>query len=459
VSQTQPIFWHQGMFLQPHHFQQSEKYISHQIDTLKQNMAPWMWGFINLDVAEEAVQAKRIKLHAAELFLEDGTYIEIDLNAYVAERSIEGAEIDPESPTTVYLALKQESSFSSNVTKINDISEANTVKTRYFTFVNPTPTQDRYVQGEVAETHELILKLDIILDSEKEGYSEYTLIPFAQITMDGENLTLAKNFIPPCLNIQASQQLSKKISELKDELAGRAIQLKVGQAMLGSQIDNNSIRYQLSLQALSRYVPRLNHEVSTPNIQPWMIYGGLKELIGEISTFNKEINLLGENQQGESLLPDYKHTNSGECFNQARNLINQILNEISVGPQFLVNLDRNEQSFSCDIPKDFFKERADFYLIINSTEDWDTFSHSFFTTAKLSSKNTIDVLIERSLPGIGLIHSPTTPAGLPKKDGAHYVRIDVHDDEWLSVERQENLVLHWDDAPEDLMIELVILKR
>lgn len=125
----------------------------------------------------------------------------------------------------------------------------------------------------------------------------------------------------------------------------------------------------------------------------------------------------------------------------------------------MVEMARNEQNFSADIPQEFFEDRADFYLIINSRDDWEAYSQSFFTTAKLASKNTIDVLIERSLPGIGLIHSPTAPSGLPKKDHAHYVRIDIHDDEWQAVQRQQNIVLHWDEAPSDLQIELVILKR
>lgn len=459
MSQVQPIFWHHGMFLQPHHFQQSENYLSNQIDKLKQNMAPWMWGFVSLDLANESIQSKKIKLHDAEFFLEDGTYVKLDENAYLAERSIEGADIDPESPTTVYLALKHESSFTSNVTKIKDISEAADVKTRYFTFINPTPTQDRYIQGDVAETHELILKLEVVLESEKDNYAEYSLIPVTQIIMEGENYALNQEYVPPCLNMHASSRLVKKVSELRDELAGRAIQLKAGQAMLGSQIDNNSLRYRFSLQALSRYVPRLNHEVATPNIQPWQVYGGIKELIGEISTFTQDINILGENQDGVSLLPKYTHSNAGHCFNQARLLVNQLLNEISVGPQFLVELKREEQSFSCEIPEDFFKERAEFYLIVNTQENWDEINNSFFTSAKVASKNTIDVLIERSLPGIGLIHSAIAPAGLPKKEGAHYVRIDIHDDEWLSVQKHQNLVLNWDDAPEDLMLELVILKR
>jgi type VI secretion system protein ImpJ len=459
VSQSKPIFWHHGMFLQPQHFQQSEQYVNEKINVLKKHVSPWMWGFTQLDIATEALQSKKIEIQHAEFLMEDGTYINLGDNAFVSPRSIEGAEIDPESPNTIYFALKKHSGFSSNATKISNISEAADVSTRYFTFIDPTEINDLYTHGESAQVQQLTLKLDIVLESEKDKYSEYNLIPFAQIALDGERLTYVSDYIQPCLNIQGSQKLIKQITELKDELAGRAIQLKTGLAMLGSNLDINALRYRMSLQALSRYVPRLAHEVSTAQIQPWAIYGGLRELTGEISTFTNDVNLLGETNQGEKLLPNYTHLNTGQCFSNIRGLINRLLNEISVGPQFLVEMTREDQAFKADIPKDFFAEKADFYLILNSAEEWDVFSQSLFTTAKLASKNTIDVLIERSLPGIGLIHSPTAPAGLPKKDQASYVRIDIHDDEWQSIERYQSLVMHWDDAPADLNVELVILKR
>jgi len=459
MSQSQPIFWHHGMFLQPQHFQQSEQHILEQLDVVKQNLAPWLWGYSNLNIAQNGIQAKRIEILEADLLLADGTYISIGNNAYVSARSVESSAINPEEPNTVYLALKNVSTFNSNVTKINDISEASTVDTRYFTLIQPSELQDRYVHGESAEAFQLTYKLEIVLESEKSSYPEHTLIPFAQIVMDGENLDYSSSYIPPCLTITGSDKLKKQLIDLKDELAGRAIQLKTGLAMLGSNLDANNLRYRFSLQALSRFVPKLAHQVSTNQMHPWQIYGGLRELVGEISTMNSDVNLLGETQQGEKLLPDYNHENASACFNGARALINKILNEISVGPQFLVEMQRDEHTFKADIPKEFFEDRADFYLILNSNEEWDGFSQSLFTAAKLASKNTIDILVERSLPGIGLIHSPITPAGLPKKEHAHYVRIDIHDDEWQSVERHQSLVLNWDEAPQDLMIELVILKR
>jgi type VI secretion system protein ImpJ len=448
------------MFLQPQHFQHSEEFISSKIDFVKENMTPWLWGFTQLEVSSTAISAKRIEIHQAEFTFADGTYAKLNDNAYVASRSFEGVDINPEQALTVYLAVRKHSSFTDNITKIRDLNEANSVSTRFFTFNDPSKINDQYIHGDEALTHELTLKLEIVFESEKDKFTEYELIPFAKVALDGENLTLVSNYIPPCLNVSGSDYLDNQLKDLKDELAGRAIQLKNGQGVLGNNaIDANGFRYRMSLQALSRFVPRIAHEVSTSQMHPWGIYGGLRELAGEISTFSDHVNLLGENSDGVKLLPDYTHTNISECINGARTLINQLLNEISVGPQFMVEMVRSEQNFAAEIPQEFFEEKADFYLVINSKEEWEGYSQSFFTAAKLASKNTIDVLIDRSLPGIGLIHTPTAPSGLPKKDHANYVRIDIHDDEWQSVQRQQHLVLHWDEAPADLQIELVILKR
>ncbi len=460
MSLSQPIYWHHGMFLQPHHFQQSELFTQSQIDVIKKNVAPWLWGFINLELSSNTIAAKNIEIQTAELIFEDGTYAKINENAYLSSRSLEGIDIDPERPLIAYLALRKMSSFNANVSKIKDTSDANTVTSRFFTFDNPSEINDVYSKGDAAQAHELTLKLQIVFETEKEDYSDYSLMPFAKIALDGENLVMVTDYIPPAINVSGSRHLSAQLKDLKDELTGRAIQLKNGQVALGNNtIDANTLRYKMTLQALSRFVPRLTHEVNTQQMHPWGIYGGLRELIGEISTFTQDINLLGENSNGELLLPEYTHLNISECFNSARTVINQQLNDISVGPQFLVEMSRDEQQFTAQIPKDFFEDRADFYLIINSDTDWDDYSQSFFTTAKLAAKNTLEILIERSLPGIGLIHSPHVPTGLPKKENANYVRIDIHDDEWQSVQRQQNIALHWDEAPQDLQIELVILKR
>ncbi len=39
------VVWSQGMFLQPHHFQQEARHVEHVIDLRVRAAAPHAWGF------------------------------------------------------------------------------------------------------------------------------------------------------------------------------------------------------------------------------------------------------------------------------------------------------------------------------------------------------------------------------------------------------------------------------
>jgi type VI secretion system protein ImpJ len=116
-------------------------------------------------------------------------------------------------------------------------------------------------------------------------------------------------------------------------------------------------------------------------------------------------------------------------------------------------------AYSADVPTEFFTEHVDFFLIVNTVENFEEGQKSLLTAAKLASRDVVEILIERSLPGVGMIYLPTAPPGLPRRPNSYYLRIDVHDDQWSSVVRQENVSLLWEEAPEDVKIELVVVRK
>jgi type VI secretion system protein ImpJ len=461
VATIKPVFWRQGMFLQPQHFQQSELHQANQANLVREYSHPWFWGFISYSMAKLSLQQRIVELDQAEIVFQDGTHVILGQNAYIQSRQLDNITIDPEVPLNVYISLRKMSSLESNVTVIQDATETSSVQTRYFTQASPHTVDDIYSDGPKAELQTLTHKLGIVFEHERDAYADYLLIPVAKIALEGENLVFPSEFLPPLITLAGTPEVQRLIKELRDELTGRAIQLSSNNSasQQSGSFDPNLLRYRIGLQTLSRYVPRLFHITETPNIHPWDVYGTLRELVGEISTFTQEVNFLGENKKGERLLPAYQHTNLGECFNSARNLISQLMNEISVGPQFLVELDYDGKYFSTEIPSEFFEQQVDFYLILNTEQSWDDHSQSFLTTAKLADSSTVEVLAERSLPGVGLYHMPSPPAGLPKKAFANYARIDIHDDKWQQIQSKQNLALMWDEAPSDLKVELVILRK
>jgi type VI secretion system protein ImpJ len=223
--------------------------------------------------------------------------------------------------------------------------------------------------------------------------------------------------------------------------------------------DATLMRYKLAARTLSRYIPRLFHYTETGAIHPWDVYGLLRELVGEISTFTSTINVLGETFDGQRLMPSYDHANIGACFNSAKDLLAKLLNEITVGPQYIVEMPLKDKYFQADIPQEFFEQRVDYYLIVSTQSDFNEHQNSLLMTGKLASSDIVEVLAERSLPGVGLIHVNAPPADMPRRPDAHYVRLDHHDDQWSAVERHRDIALLWDEAPDDVKIELVIVRR
>jgi len=71
----------------------------------------------------------------------------------------------------------------------------------------------------------------------------------------------------------------------------------------------------------------------------------------------------------------------------------------------------------------------------------------------------VETLLERSLPGVGMIYLASAPPGLPRRPNSYYMRLDTHDDQWSAVSRQENVALLWDEAPPDTTVELVVVRK
>ena len=81
------------------------------------------------------------------------------------------------------------------------------------------------------------------------------------------------------------------------------------------------------------------------------------------------------------------------------------------------------------------------------------------TSAKLSARESLPILIARALPGIQLTPLPDPPQELPCRSRAIYLAIDIHGDQWQNVIKFNNLAMFWDTAPEDIKIELMVSGR
>jgi type VI secretion system protein ImpJ len=304
--------------------------------------------------------------------------------------------------------------------------------------------------------------LRLFWDFELENLGDYLLLPLAQLERSGEEIVLSRQYIPPSLTLSASGRLMKIVQEIRDQIAARSKQLEAYKRERGIQTAEFGARdmvYILILRSLNRYVPLLSHMSQTGNVHPWWTYGVLRQLIGELSSFSEGVNAMGQAEDGTLLLPKYDHRRIWHCFHEAQLLVTRLLDETTGEPDYILRLYFDETYFATELTPQMFEGRNRFYLVFETEEDPQKLRTAMETIAKLSSRESLPLLIARALPGIKVDYEPQPPQDLPRRANAVYFKIDHHSDHWSQVQKGNNIALYWEAAPEDLKIELMIARR
>jgi len=429
---------------------------------LKAHLQPHFWGVGSWQVQLSALNNQSFQLTEGKFLFPDMTYAIIGDNALVMPRSFGEAWEKGGERFGVYLGLRKFNSSGSNVTVLTDISNLTEVGTRWVTSNAADQVPDLHQDGPAADIQKLQYALKVFWESEKDQLGDYELIPLAQLEKDQDQVRLSARYVPPCLSIAADGTLLKIIKEIRDQIGARSRQLeayKRDRGMHSAEFGARDMVYLLALRSLNRYAPLLAHMTAAQHGHPWTVYGLLRQLIGELSTFSGEISYTGEDQTGTQLLPEYDHHALGNCFSAAQALVSQLLDQITAGPEYIITLMFDGTYFGAELPPAIFEGRNRFFLVMETDSDPQDVLPAMDRIAKLGCRESLPILIARSLSGIDLTHLTEVPQELPRRSQALYFQVDHHSDQWAQVQKVKNLALYWDAAPEDLKIELMAVGR
>jgi len=459
---VKPLFWHQGLFLQPHHFQLSDLYHRSHTDPWYRFAVPHFWGAGSFKIDKDALSGHVFDMVSGEFVFPDHTHVVLGENALIQARSFETAWTDGGRPFDVFLGLKKWNNDTGNVTPVEDAGDLSRVSTRFFSLSSPKEVADLHEDGPKAEVREMQFLVKIFWETEMNFQGEYQLIPVARLKRRLEDVVLEKEFIPPCMTIAGSDVLSGIVKEIRDQVFSKSRQLEAVKRTKGvhtAEFGSRDMVYMMALRSLNRYVPLLIHMTGVVQCHPWAVYGLLKQIVGELSSFSVTVTVTGELDDGTALMADYDHQNLWDCFSGAQHLITRLLDEITAGPEYIISLPFDGTYFTADLAPTLFEGSSQYYLVMESQNSTDMIIDAMAGIAKLSARESLPILIAQSLPGIHLSHLETIPQELPRKANAIYFRIDHHGKQWEPVPKGNNIALFWDMAPEDLAVELMIVKR
>ncbi|MGH8186384.1 MAG: type VI secretion system baseplate subunit TssK, partial [Steroidobacteraceae bacterium] len=73
MSANNKVVWSEGLFLQPQHFQQQDRYFERYVETRCQALVSHSWGFTELEVERDFLSIGKFGLRSASGVFPDGT--------------------------------------------------------------------------------------------------------------------------------------------------------------------------------------------------------------------------------------------------------------------------------------------------------------------------------------------------------------------------------------------------
>ena len=457
-----PLFWHQGLFLQPQHLQMADSYHESLLLPYNRNIQPHLSGVGELSIRHAAVSGQCIHIERGEFWFDDATFAVVGSNARIEPRRFEGHWVDGGNPLIVYVGIKKSSRFQKNVTLAASGVDASEIGTRYVAQEESETVIDQHHDGPPAEVKPMSLLLKVFFHSELEQLGGYELIPIAMLEKNGEEVALSPRFVPPVYALNASPVLWGLIRDIYDQLLYKGNELesyKKKRGVHNAEFGSRDMVFLLALRTLNRYLPKLAHLIEYKGVHPWDLYSTLRQVIGELSSFSERINVLGEKEEGGEGLPPYNHANLWHCYSQAGIILGDLLDEITSGPEYIIEFVREDPFLNAILLPPHLDANSHYFLVVTGPEDKEEINEAVSIGVKLGSKASVPAFVERSLPGIGLEPLTNPPQELPRRGNSSYFRIDNQDERWLRVEREKHICLYWEGLADTMRVEIMIVRR
>ena len=299
MSWDSKVLWTEGLFLQPHHFQQADRYTEALVSGLARRSRPYGWGVSALEIDDEVLKVGQFALKSVSGLTHDGTVFRVPMT--------DDHPPALEVPTTVkdcvvYLTVPQRRQGATEV----DMSGAEMSASRLRpTEIEVTDTMGQEKKPVVLGVGKMRLQFALAVDD----LADKLAIPVARIieVRPDKEIILDQAFIPSCLDIRAAHPLDAFVRELEGLLSHRMQALSGRLAESGSARGAAEVQDFMLLSVVNRSLPLIRHLTRIENLHPEDFYRTCVSLAGELSVF------MSADKEPPNF-PAYEHDNLSGSF-------------------------------------------------------------------------------------------------------------------------------------------------
>ncbi|MGV6849069.1 MAG: type VI secretion system baseplate subunit TssK [Marinibacterium sp.] len=445
MSWDSKVLWSEGLFLQPHHFQQSDRYAEALITGLAGRLTPYAWGISEIDIDREVLKVGQFAIKSVSGLTQDGTVFRVP----EAEDHPPALDVPPDiKDCVVYLSVPQRRQGAPEVDMSG--SELSAVRLRPAE-VEITDTTMRNGKS----TRLAVGKMRLQFALEVDDLSDRLVIPIARIieVRADQEIILDDGFLPSCLDIRAAAPLAGFANELEGLLNHRATAL-AGRMTGGSGTKGASeIQDFLLLITINRALPVIRHLTSCENVHPITLYRQCLALAGELASYMAP-------DKRAATYPPYQHHDLGTCFAPLIRDLRQYLSAVLETNAVPIAIEPRKYGISVGVIADRrLIGNAEFVLAVSSDMPTEQLRRHFAGQAKVGPVEEIRQLVNSALPGIALRPIPVAPRQLPYHSATVYFEVDPASPHWGKMTTSGGIAVHVSGDYPGLKMELWAIRQ
>jgi type VI secretion system protein ImpJ len=415
MSRNSKVIWSEGMFLQPQHLQQHDRYLQTQLELRAAGLRPYAWGFTSLEIDPQLLQLGKVALLSASGVLPDGTPFDMPADDNLPE------PLDiPEGTRNVLVALALP-------LRRPDVAETGNEET------NENLARHRTADLDVRDSNDPdagsavmhVGKLRVRLALEPDVANAYTTLGVARVAerLPDNRIVLENEYSPPCLDYRVARRLAAFADDLVGLLHQRAEALAARLSQPGTT-GAAEIADLLLLQLVNRAEPLAAHMAAITGQHPEVLYRFIVQLAGELATFTKSA-------KRPPPYPVYRHDRLRETFAPVIDDLRASLR--TVDDPHVVPIPLEERRFGVRVavvPDKTLFTSASFVLAVRAQVPAEAILTGFPPQVKIGPVERIRDLVNLQLPGVGLRALPVAPRQLPFHAGFTYFELDSGNELW-----------------------------
>ncbi len=428
MSWNNKVVWSEGMFLQPQHFQQHDRYLEKLLEGRTSPLLGYCWGFSTIELDDDALMLGKVQLTSARGIFPDGTPFNFP------------HQDSPPLPLEVDTNLQDEVIVLALPMRRAGTNEADSEDNQDNNLARFSVEETEVIDSNTGNDNNAFMQvgqLRLRLMCKKDITDAYTILGVVQITerLTNNQLVLQKSFIPPILHVGSDPVLGGYLKELCGLLhqRGEALAQRIAQPGRGGVAE---IADFLLLQTINRHEPQFSHFMSALMLHPERLFSLCLSLAGDLETFNNT------NRRPPRYI-EYQHDALTECFTPLMNDLRRTLSMVMEQSAISITLqDRNYGVRVAIIPDQSLLKSANFILAVNAQLPADKLRLQFPAQVKIGPVERIRDLVNLALPGVPLNALPVAPRQIPFHAGFNYFELEKEHEMWKQLENSGGLAIH-----------------